>query len=338
MWETMKFTAPLLLLSAVIITIDQYGKKTYYWKIWAAATFIGCFIFAVTFMVGPAEISSSRNHSSPDTNTRSDQGTQANEPGTENQSKSADNSSPQSNQQQTSEQPGNTQQNRISGNTAQNTKQTGNLEQTAVSPLNLFLPVDEASLNTGFKEFRDNLVSAVNSKDLAFLKNHLSPNIRFSFGSSNGVDNFLNHWQLNTNPDKSQVWSELVEVLALGGSFDEKKTVFTAPYVFANFPSTIDSFENVAVIDQNVSIHSAPDPSSPVVIGLSYKILRLADNKIYKSTGETQPGWSVNWRKVETSAGDGFINEVFIRSPIDYRAQFRQEDGVWKLIFFVAGD
>lgn len=331
MWETMKFIMPLLLFSAIIVTIDQYNKKGYYWKVWAGATIIGCFIYTLAFVVGPPDITPSGNFKDSDSVTSSGQSTPTNKPGTGNKSAEQVQQSQQIEQNNQQQSPGQ------SGNPQQNSGEAENPGQDTVIPWDVLLPVDEANLNASFKEFRDKFISAVNSKDLTFLKNHLSPNIRYSFGDNNGIKGFLHQWQLNTNPEKSPVWPELAQVLALGGSFDKEKAVFTAPYVFANFPSTIDSFENVVVIAQNVSIHSAPNPASPVIMGLSYKILKLADSKFYKSTG-TQPGESANWRKVETSSGDGFINEAYTSSPIDYRAQFRQEEGQWKMVFFVAGD
>lgn len=331
MWDAIKYVTPLLLISAVIITIDQYVKKGSYWKMWALTTFIGCFIFALTFMIGPPDTVSSGNHESRESATPSGQGAQKNNSPDQGQMQE----SPQNNQQQAKAQPGDPQQG--TGQTGSSEQTTGP-EQTTVSPRDLFLPVDEASLDADFKEFRDGFVSAVNSKDLSFLTSHLSPTIRYSFGINNGINGFLSHWQLDINPENSQIWSELAQVLTLGGSFDQEKAVFTAPYVFANFPYTVDGFENVAVINQNVSIHSDPDPNSPVLMGLSYKILKLADSKIYKSTGVTLPDESADWRKVVTSSGDGYVNEVYVRSPIDYRAQFRQEEGQWKMIFFVAGD
>ncbi|MDT3697969.1 MAG: hypothetical protein RO469_00960 [Thermincola sp.] len=335
MWDTIKFIFPLFLISVVIITIDQHNKKRPSWKLWAGTALVGCFIYLLSFLAGPLDNLSPGNRNISESNASSGQSTGISQQETETKPDGTSSGQvqnpkiPPNNQQQN---PGE------STDSEQDSEQKGNSRETAGSPPDMFLPLDEANQDTDFKEFRDDFISAVKSYDLAFLKNHLSSDIRYSFGDNNGISGFWQHWQLNSEPEKSQVWSELAQVLTLGGSFDKDKAIFTAPYVFANFPSTVDGFENVAVISPNVDIHSEPNANSPVVTGVSFKILKLADSKIYKTTGSNESGEAAQWRKVETSAGEGFINEAYIRSPIDYRAQFRQEDGVWKMMFFVAGD
>lgn len=331
MWNFFKFVILLLLVSVSIVTIDQYIKKGARWKLWAVATFFTCMLSALTFLASPHDITSftsitsqtsldsgSTGKITPGDSSGAAETPQDKENGAVNQGSDKTQKSIQDNGQ----------------NSAQQTEEQGE-QQTTVIPQDLLLPVDEASLDASFLGFRDDFLASVQSKDLAFLKNHLSPSIRYSFGINKGVNGFFHEWQLDTNPAKSKIWHELDQVLTLGGSFDKNKAVFTAPYVFSNFPATVDSFENVAVIRQNVNIHSAPNTNSSVIMGLSYKILRLADSKLYKSTAA---GDSTTWRKVETSAGAGYIDNEYVRSPIDYRAQFRQENGLWKMILFVAGD
>lgn len=337
MWIFLKFVILLLLVSVSIVAIDQYAKKGARWKLWAAAAFLTCMLSALTFLVSPHDITSLTSRESQ---TALDSGGAGKiTPG--DSSGASETPQDQENDGAVNQDTGQTQ-NTMQDN-GQNGAQKGGqqdgqqaAQQTTAIQQDLLLPVDEASLDAGFQEFRDSFLVAVQSKDLAFLKNHLSPNIRYSFGINNGINGFLREWQLDTSPAKSRIWHELDQILTLGGSFDKNKAVFTAPYVFSNFPATIDSFENVAVIRQNVSIHLEPDTNSSVVIGLSYKVLKLADEKLYKSTDTT--GDSTTWRKVETSAGAGYVDNEYVRSPIDYRAQFRQENGVWKMIFFVAGD
>lgn len=331
MWNFFKFVILLLLVSVTIITIDQYVKRCARWKLWVVATCFTGMLSALTFMASPHDITSFTSVGSQHSLDSGSVGKIT--PGDSSDASEAlqDNKNEGAVKQGTNQTQNNIQDNGQNG--AQQAGEQG--RQTTVIPQDLLLPVDEASLNAGFLSFRDSFLAAVQGKDLAFLKNHLSPSIRYSFGTNNGVNGFLHEWQLDTNPAKSRIWHELDQVLTLGGSFDKNKAVFTAPYVFSKFPATIDSFENVAVIRQNVSIHSAPDANSSVIMGLSYKILKVADSKLYKSTGA---GDSTTWRKVETSAGAGYIDNEHIRSPIDYRAQFRQENGQWKMILFVAGD
>jgi len=78
-------------------------------------------------------------------------------------------------------------------------------------------PVDEAYKNPKFKEFRNKLIQAVKNKDTNFLLNHIDDKIMFSFGDDNGKKNFIKSWHLNINSQNSNIWSELYEILRLGG-------------------------------------------------------------------------------------------------------------------------
>ena len=93
-------------------------------------------------------------------------------------------------------------------------------------------PVDEASKDLSFKRFRDRLIGAVKKRDKRFLLSILHPKIMNSFGGDGGVREFVEMWKLNS-PD-SKVWSELLTVLSMGGSFyqeDGTEDFSGAPYV-----------------------------------------------------------------------------------------------------------
>ncbi|HZD59095.1 MAG TPA: SH3 domain-containing protein [Anaerolineae bacterium] len=191
--------------------------------------------------------------------------------------------------------------------------------------------VDEAAENPDFKEFRDQLLAAVRRKDVDFLKEHLDENIRGSFGSEgNGIDSFMQMWGLTTDPEKSKLWLELGEVMRLGGTFtDQTKTEFTAPYVYSNWPEKYDAFTYAAIIANNVNLRSAPNTNSSVVCRLNHNIVKLTSPAINKS----------GWNQVQTTSGtSGYILGTYVRSSVDYRARFKKEDDVWKMVFFIAGD
>ena len=191
------------------------------------------------------------------------------------------------------------------------------------------LPVDEAAQNPAFQEFRGRLLAAVKGKDVNFLKQHLHPEIKYSFGDDHGIKGFLQFWNLEADPVTSRFWTTIEEVVRLGGVFEnQEKTTFTAPYVYARFPSSVDPYEYVAVIVGKVKVHAVPDSGSPAVATLNYHIVKLLDD------GQSGP-----WAKVQINPKlRGFVNRKHIRSPIDYRLQFKQEHGVWKMMYFIAGD
>lgn len=199
------------------------------------------------------------------------------------------------------------------------------------------LPVDEAGQNPDFKAFRDELINAVKNKDAEFLKKHVSNTIRYTFGAgAGGFDGLMEYWNEQSKYNNEDLWTELGKMLALGGSFDNTdKTSFTAPYVFSKFPQGFDGFEYVAVIDKNVKVYSKPDINSEVLGEYNYNVVKLSRNKEGYYMTQTQPKW---WMVETPSKTVGYVQEQYIRSPIDYRASFVKENGVWKMNFFVAGD
>ncbi|MHB8840908.1 MAG: SH3 domain-containing protein [Candidatus Aquicultor sp.] len=193
------------------------------------------------------------------------------------------------------------------------------------------LPVDEAEKFPSFKAFRDQLLAAVERKDVDFLKQHLDKDIRGSFGlEGNGIDSFMKMWGLTTNPEKSKIWFELSEVLRLGGTFtDQAKTEFTAPYVYSNWPEKYDAFTYAAIIANNVNLRSASNTDSSVICRLNYNIVKLVNPSISKS----------DWNQVQTTSGtSGYVFGTYMRSSVDYRARFKKEGDTWKMVFFIAGD
>src|SRR5437588_11147037 len=69
------------------------------------------------------------------------------------------------------------------------------------------LPVDEGSQDPSFADFRDKLLTAVNSHDAAFVLNILDGNIINGSDTERGVREFKNHWQLDQR--ESKLWEIL---------------------------------------------------------------------------------------------------------------------------------
>jgi hypothetical protein len=199
-------------------------------------------------------------------------------------------------------------------------------------------PVDEADQNPDFRQFRDRLITAVNKQDVGFLKQHVHANIKYSFGATDGMTGFLEFWQLDADPEKSEIWTELGKVLALGGAFyNQEKSSFIAPYVFSRFPDEYDAFLHVAAVTDNVDVYAEPDESSSVITRLNHNIVKVYPGETQEFAGQTSHE-ETKWTKIELPSGYGFVNAEYVRSPIDYRAMFTNKDGVWKMTFFVAGD
>lgn len=328
MLGSVRFILLLIIIPLGIVTIDQFSKRGRFRILWLSGTITAIVIFFLAGAMGHTLMHLEHGIVSGGA-TPAGQESQVQQPGEGSDPNAQGNSDPDSSG-------GIPQKNRQ--NYDQNHNQTNNTaeksDQSSQNPL-LLLPVDEADQNPDFAKFRDSLMAAVARKDLAFLKEHTAQDIRYSFGTNNGINGFMSLWKLDTKPTDSEIWPELSRLLLLGGTFDKNKTIFTAPYVFSKFPCSVDAFRYVAVIKPNINIYAQPDANSRVIIGLSYNILKLADSQNYKSAGP-EP---VEWKKVFTPDGqDGFIDKNYVRSPVDYRAQFKKENGTWKMILFVSGD
>lgn len=196
-------------------------------------------------------------------------------------------------------------------------------------------PIDEAIQNTDFEKFRDELVDAAQRRDLDFLKEHTDDNVRYTFGENDTIEGFLREWHLDSNPEESEFWGELIQVLELGGTFDGREG-FTAPYVYSQFPEDIDAFQHVVIVDEKVKVYAQPDIKSEIQGTLTYSIVRLLEPDAQPRTEE---GGSGLWLKVQTFSGhSGFILAKYARSPIGYRARWKNVNGTWRMVFFVAGD
>lgn len=198
------------------------------------------------------------------------------------------------------------------------------------------LPVDEAGKDASFKSFRDKLIRAVRQHDAKYVLSVVDPNIKNGFGGEDGIANFRKQWK--PNDAKSQLWDELLFVLTHGGAFRTEggNKMFTAPYIFSNFPQNLDAFEYSAITENRAGLYARPSAASRLVANLSYHIVKVDFNNSVKTSQNSN---KYSWLKV-TTLGDktGFVREKSVRSSIDYRAGFEKKRGTWKMIYFLAGD
>ena len=192
-------------------------------------------------------------------------------------------------------------------------------------------PSDEAPRDPGLFLARARLLQAIAERDTTALLAAVSPRIKNGFGGDDGIDEFRKRWRLES-PD-SPLWSTLGAVLSLGGGFLSESS-FMAPYVFSEFPDSLDGFEYLAVIGRGVRARAGPDRGSRVVAGLTFDVVARD-----RSRPEAEDGTGQRWIPVRLrGAGRGYVAAEYLRSPIDYRAGLVQETGKWRLAFFVAGD
>ncbi len=188
------------------------------------------------------------------------------------------------------------------------------------------LPIDQATTQPDFFSFRAQLIAALARRDGPALLEAVHQNIKNSFGGNDGIDEFKQMWALD-QPD-SRLWEELAKVLALGGTFGGEGS-FTAPYTFSRWPDSVDAFSHVAIVGSSVRVRSAASRTVPTVASLSYAIVEQVGSRAQND----------EWVRVRLPGGTtGYVDQRYVRSPIDYRAFFSKSDGRWQMTAFVAGD
>ncbi len=196
------------------------------------------------------------------------------------------------------------------------------------------LPIDETYLSDSFGNFRSELASAVERKDLDFVLDHLKPDIHVSYGGRFGREGFLDYWNLRSKPKKSRLWSTLEELLALGATCENDScTVFIIPYFFSRWPDAYDAYFYSAIKSEAAPLRPEMSLSSAAIDTLSYEIV--------KDVNEPNPRDKAGreWKRVTTLDGvSGYVLASDCRSPIGYRAQFEYLKGRWRIGFLLAGD
>ena len=189
-------------------------------------------------------------------------------------------------------------------------------------------PVDEAAKNPSFREFRSQLLRAVEQKDRGHLFGVLAPDIRNSFGGNDGKDAFAEQWKLDSTD--SEVWKELKWILTHGGSFFEDGS-FCAPYVYSRWPDNYDAFEYAAVVSDRLPVRKSRSAASAVVGRLRYTIVKVLDEQWSRA----KPGELI---KVQANSIVGFVPAGTLRSSPDWRACFAKQEKGWLMTMLVAGD
>ena len=193
------------------------------------------------------------------------------------------------------------------------------------------LPRDEA--NESFRQFRSEALRALANRDTAFLYGMLAPEIKNSFGGDDHIAGFRRLWKMDE--PNSDVWAALIRVLTLGGE-QSSDSQFTAPYVYAFWPDSMDSFEHVAVIGDSVRVHDAPAAGSRILGGALHSILKFRE---WRGLPESGVAADTTWAKVLLpNADSAWIRGASVYSPVGWRAMFVRRGTRWLMTFFVRGD
>lgn len=136
---------------------------------------------------------------------------------------------------------------------------------------------DDAPKDAALFEFRNNLLKAVQAKDLSTLLAALDPAILNGYDGEEGIESFKKKWNLNENPDASPVWKELGEALRLGGKLNkgDNETYFIAPYSYYALPDEFDETEYGLVVGDGVNVRANPDENAAAIAKVGRIVVRL---------------------------------------------------------------
>ncbi|MBD3678979.1 MAG: SH3 domain-containing protein [Rhodobacteraceae bacterium] len=198
----------------------------------------------------------------------------------------------------------------------------------------LVLPfVDEAAQSPGFATYREELIAAIAARDAEAVADMAAPEVKLSFGGDYGRQDLLDRLHRasteETNGTARTYWTELEDVLALGGTFDASGG-FTAPYFFtAPLPEDADPFAIWFVTQDDTPIYDSPSKSADIIDQLEAgTVLEL---------GYDDYDAPVRWVR-RADGREGYVRATHMRSLLDYRAIFEEIDGNWQMTIFVAGD
>jgi hypothetical protein len=200
-------------------------------------------------------------------------------------------------------------------------------------------PVDEAPRDTLFFVFRENLLNAVNNKNIFGVMEIVDENIQTGVDGENGLAAFATTWGLETEEKtkQSELWPILKEVLEQGGTFGNNRHRFVAPYVYSSWPDNYDALTHAAITGAGVRLRDAPGLNSRTKTMVSHDIVELLETTDQTETidGETHP-----WIRIKTLGGtEGYVWGKFVQRPTGFRAGFeRHDENSWKMVFLVAGD
>ena len=217
----------------------------------------------------------------------------------------------------------------------------GGTDMETVFEPKTFKPIDESKKNAALRKVLNDLLTVINNKDLEGLKPFLDANVLVSLGGERGWNDFLELWELQSNPEKSMVWQELKNAITLGGTFDKgNPNAYTTPYLYSTFD--YDAYEYAAITGDKVNIREKPNTKSKVVAQLNYDVVKIlptgqdSDNSAREKIGDE----THYWLNIQMADGKtGYVWGKFCRMAIDYRITFSKvRDEGWKITSFVAGD
>ena len=201
----------------------------------------------------------------------------------------------------------------------------------------LLLPPEQTISDASLRQYLESLRAAVQAQDARQLQTLLDPNIRTGFDGSGGWEAFSRQWRPENTG--SEIWLLLDNLLRLGGDMAEgTPKAYALPYVYSNWPDSLDAFSHVAVTRAGAILREQPVANAAGICTLDRIILQTDYARSYPQGDDAA---RKEWWYVQTPDGklSGYLSHADLYSPVGYRALFnRNAQGEWHMTALVAGD
>ena len=173
------------------------------------------------------------------------------------------------------------------------------------------LPVDEGATDATWPRFKAQLLDALARRDRQFILGIVDRGIRNTSGID-GAAEFNKLWEPESTA--SPLWAELRKVLFLGGVFvkrDGNVVEFCAPYVYYKWPE--NAAASGAITARETLLKARPAADSATLLTLAYDLVDVTDWEVADQNKDNPQ----KWVKLKHKAGDGYVPEEHVRSPLD---------------------
>ena len=195
-------------------------------------------------------------------------------------------------------------------------------------------PVDEGARDPSWASFKARLLDALAKRDQKFVLSIVDARIRNSLGPD-GRAEFVKLWQLHSAD--SPLWVELPKLLFLGGAFvkrDKGASEFCAPYVRFRWPAIAPAGASGAIVVADALMKAKPSAAAETLQRLGYDLVKVLDWEIADDDKENKQ----QWVRIQVGAGDGYVPEEQIRSPLEHRACFVKSGAGWRMTGLEVGE
>ncbi len=197
---------------------------------------------------------------------------------------------------------------------------------------------DEAAQDQAFLDWRAELLAAIADRDAQAVSQMAAPEIKLTFGGEAGRAALMQRLtgpSLPNGPEQGEDYWQALEAAVIGGGRFDAAGTFAAPYFWrADIPGAWNVFDTFFVVGPPRPVYAAPATDMPVLM-----TLQEVGFEAPPYPGVPRVNGVDQFRAVSLKNGEiGFMAAADLQPLVGYRATFEKRDGVWQMIYFIAGD